>query len=111
MLLHPYARPAAAPEAFISIVRGEGAVVWDDLGNRYVDALASLWYCNLGHGNGAVHEAITAQLAQLDCFHTFDRFTNPKAEQLCRMLSDLAPMPDARVFLASGGSEAVDLFC
>jgi putrescine---pyruvate transaminase len=55
-----------------------------------------------------VHEAITAQLASLDCFHTFDRFTNDKAEQLCRMLADLAPMPDARVFLASGGSEAVD---
>ena len=62
--LHPYARPAAAPDAFIKIVRGEGATVWDELGNRYVDALASLWYCNLGHGNRAVHEAITAQLAQ-----------------------------------------------
>ena len=52
--LHPYGRPAAEPEAFIKIVRGEGAIVWDDLGNRYVDALASLWYCNLGHGNRAV---------------------------------------------------------
>ena len=106
--LHPFARAAAGREAFISIVRGDGAVVWDDAGNRYVDALASLWYCNIGHGNRAVHEAIAAQLASLDCFHTFDRFTNEKAEQLCALLADVAPMDDARVFLTSGGSESVE---
>src|SRR5206468_2660290 len=106
--LHPYARVAAGPEAFIKVVRGEGAVVWDELGNRYVDALASLWYCQIGHGNRHVHDAIVNQLQQLDCFHTFDRFTNEPAEQLCAHLSRIAPMPDARVFLAMGGSEAVE---
>ena len=33
-----------------SIVRGEGAYVWDDSGRRYLDATASLWYCNVGLG-------------------------------------------------------------
>src|SRR5205807_1095038 len=37
--LHPFARPAAGPEAFIKIVRAEGATVWDDVGNTYIDAL------------------------------------------------------------------------
>ena len=32
--LHPFARPAAPPEAFIRFVRGEGACVWDDSGKR-----------------------------------------------------------------------------
>ena len=74
--LHAYARPAAAPEAFITIVRGEGAVVWDDLGNRYVDGLASLWYCNVGHGRTEIADAVRQQMASIAGFHTFDRFTN-----------------------------------
>ncbi len=106
--LHPFARPAAGPEAFISIVRGEGATVWDDLGNAYIDAMASLWYCQIGHGRAAVVDAMVDQLRALEVFHTFDRFTNPPAEELCGRLCALAPMDAARVFLTSGGSEAVD---
>jgi adenosylmethionine-8-amino-7-oxononanoate aminotransferase len=106
--LHSYARPAAGPEAFIKIVKGEGATVWDDLGNRYVDALASLWYCEVGHGRTRIAEAVTKQMHELAGFHTFDRFTNPPAEELTTRLAELAPMKDARVFLTTGGSESVD---
>ena len=106
--LHAFGRPSAGPEAFIKIVSGEGAVVHDDVGNRYVDALASLWYCNVGHGRTEIIDAVTAQMRTLEVFHTFDRFTNEPAEQLTEWLAAHAPMPDARVFLASGGSESVD---
>ena len=106
--LHPFARPAAGPEAFVTIVGGAGAEVWDDLGNRYIDALGSLWYCNVGHGRRAIVEAVTAQMTRLAAFHTFDRFTNEPAEELTSLLAGLAPMPGARVFLTSSGSEAVE---
>jgi adenosylmethionine-8-amino-7-oxononanoate aminotransferase len=106
--LHAYARPSASREAFITIVRGEGAVVWDDLGNRYVDGLASLWYCNIGHGRAEMVEAVNAQMRKVAGFHTFDRFTNEPAEALTARVAALAPMPGARVFLTTGGSEAVD---
>lgn len=106
--LHPFARPAAGPEAFVTIVRGEGARVWDELGNRYIDAMASLWYCNAGHGRVEIVEAVHEQMQTLDAFHAFDRFTNTQADALCTELSDIAPMPDARVFLTTSGSEAVE---
>jgi adenosylmethionine-8-amino-7-oxononanoate aminotransferase len=106
--LHAYARPAAGPEAFIKVVRGEGAIVYDDLGNRYVDALASLWYCNVGHGRSEIVDAVQRQMTSIAAFHTFDRFTNEPAEALTTRLAGLAPMPNARVFLTTGGSEAVD---
>ncbi|MPZ88430.1 MAG: aminotransferase class III-fold pyridoxal phosphate-dependent enzyme [Nitriliruptorales bacterium] len=105
-LLHPFARPAATD--FIRIVAGEGAQVVDDQGNRYIDALASLWYCNIGHGQAEVAEAVAEQMARLACFHTFERFTNGPADALCERLAALAPMEGARVFLTSSGSEAVD---
>src|SRR3954467_5404597 len=93
--LHPFARPAATD--FITIVGGEGAYIWDAGGNRYVDALAGLWYCNLGHGRAEIADAVSEVLRGLGPFHTFERFTNEPAEALAATLVGLAPMPDSRV--------------
>lgn len=106
--LHPYARPAARADEFITIVRGEGAAVYDSTGKRYVDGMGSLWYANVGHGRAEVADAIAAQARTLGAYQTFDVFTNEPAERLAAELSSLAPMPDVRVFFTSGGSEAVD---
>ncbi len=104
--LHPFARPTATD--FLTLVRGEGAVVTDDTGRDYVDAMAGLWFCDVGHGRREIADAVAGQLGTLAAFHTFDRFTNEPAEQLAAALSARAPMPDARVFLTTSGSEAVD---
>jgi adenosylmethionine-8-amino-7-oxononanoate aminotransferase len=106
--LHPFARPAATRDFFVDIVAGSGAEVTDAKGNVYVDALGVLWYCNVGHGRPEIAEAVAAQMRTLEVFHTFDRFTNPRADELADRLVGLAPMSDARVFLTSGGSEAVE---
>jgi putrescine aminotransferase len=107
-LLHSFARPAAAREFFVDVVSGSGAEVVDAQGRTYVDALGSLWYCNVGHGRTEIADAVAAQMRTLDVFHTFDRFTNPAADALADRLVGLAPMPDCRVFLTSGGSESVE---
>ncbi|HEX3792972.1 MAG TPA: aminotransferase class III-fold pyridoxal phosphate-dependent enzyme [Acidimicrobiales bacterium] len=107
-LLHPFARPAAPRGAFVDIVAGQGAEVTDARGATYVDALGSLWYCNIGHGRTEIAEAVADQMRRLEVFHTFDRFTNPAADALADRLVGLAPMPEARVFLTSGGSESVE---
>lgn len=106
--LHPFARPAAPADSFITIVRGEGALLFDDSGNRYVDALSSLWYCQVGHGRPEIADAVRDQLATLEAYNTFDMFTNEPAERFCRRVCALAPIDDARVFLVNSGSEAVD---
>jgi putrescine---pyruvate transaminase len=104
--LHPFARPASAD--FIDIVEGEGALVRDGAGRTYVDALASLWYCNVGHGRTEIAEAAATQMRRLAAFHTFEKFTNPPADRLAGEIVDLAAMGEARVFFTSSGSEAVD---
>ena len=104
--LHPFAAPAR--ESFISIVRGSGALVWDADGNEYVDAMASLWYCAIGHGRQEMADAIAKQVVELEAYSCFDPFTNPRAEELAEKLVSLTPLPDARVFLCQSGSEAVD---
>jgi adenosylmethionine-8-amino-7-oxononanoate aminotransferase len=107
-LVHPFARPAMPAADVVTIVRGDGAAVWDNHGQRYVDALASLWYCQAGHGRREIAEAVGRQANTLAGYHIFDRFGNEPADQLAARLADLAPMDDARVFLTSGGSESVE---
>ena len=55
-LLHAFAKPTQ--ESFVSLVRSEGVRVWDDAGNEYLDALASLWYCQVGHGRVELLDAL-----------------------------------------------------
>ena len=106
--LHGFARPAAQADEFINIVRGEGAAIFDEHGKRYVEGMGSLWYCQVGYGRAEIGEAIGRQASILGGHHTFDIFTNPAAEAIAAEVAALAPMPDARVFLTSGGSESVD---
>lgn len=106
--LHPFAKPAAPADSFISIVGGDGAWVVDRDGRRFIDATASLWYCQVGHGRVEIARAIERQLHELEAFHTFDIFTNPRADEVCDLIAELCPIADARVFLTDSGSEAVD---
>jgi putrescine---pyruvate transaminase len=106
--LHPFAKPAAQASEFINIVRGEGAAIFDDQGNRYVDGMASLWYCQVGHGRQEIADAVHKQMSTLAVYNTFDRFTNGPVDDLAMELVALAPMANSRVFFTQGGSEAVD---
>ncbi|WP_334141677.1 aminotransferase family protein [Rhabdothermincola sp.] len=106
--LHPFAKPAAPADSFISIVGGDGAWVADRQGRRFIDATASLWYCQVGHGRVEIARAIERQLRELEAFHTFDIFTNPRADEIGDLIAALCPIADARVFLTDSGSEAVD---
>jgi len=105
-LLHPFTRPVE--ERFVPIVRGEGAVVWDDQGREYVDGMGSLWYCQVGHGRAEIADAVAAQMRTLEAFHTFAPYTNEPAERLAAEVVARSPLPDGRAFLCSSGSEAVD---
>ena len=104
--LHPFAKPAA--ETFTTIVGGAGAEVWDKSGRRYIDGMASLWYCNAGYGRVEIADAVHKQLTELAAFSCFDPFTNEPADELAALVAGLAPVPGSRVFLTSSGSEAVD---
>jgi adenosylmethionine-8-amino-7-oxononanoate aminotransferase len=104
-----FANMASFAGRALEIVRGQGATVFDAAGRPYLDALASLWYCNVGHGRAELADAAAAQMRQLAGFQTFESYTNPPAEALARRIADLAPVPDAKVFFTpGGGSDAVD---
>jgi hypothetical protein len=87
----------------VTIVRGEGATVFDAAGRPYLDAIASLWYSNVGHGRAELADAAAAQMGQLAAYQTFEPFSNPPAEALARRGAGLAPVAGAKVFFTPGG--------
>jgi len=89
------------------IERGEDVWVWDDEGKRYLDATASLWYANVGHGRPEIAAAVAAQFAKIEAYSTFGDFASEPVLELTSALAARAPMA-ARVFLTSGGGDSID---
>jgi len=88
--------------------RAEGVWVWDDQGRRYLDASASLWYSNVGHGRSEIVDAVKRQMSKLETYATYGDMSNAPARDLAERLATLAPMDDARVFFGLGGADAIE---
>src|SRR3954447_25199006 len=105
---HPFASMGAVRGSELIIERGEDVWVYDDQDRKLLDATASLWYANIGHGRSEIADAVVAQMRQVETYSCFGDFTNRPALELCERLAALAPVEDARVFLGAGGGDGVD---
>jgi adenosylmethionine-8-amino-7-oxononanoate aminotransferase len=107
-LWHPFAEMNKVQHNPFIVDRGEGIYVYDEEGNRYLDAAASLWYMNVGYGRDEIIDAMNEQARKLPAFHAFiDYATRPPLE-LAAQIAAVSPDPESKVFFASGGSDAVD---
>ncbi len=86
----------------VSFERGEGAYLFDTDGNRYLDALAGIAVCGLGHAHPAVTNAIQRQAETL--LHTSNLYGIPLQTQLATRLCEISGMDN--VFFANSGAEA-----
>lgn len=89
------------------IVRGEGCSVWDQHGNRYLDALSGLFTVQAGHGRVELAEAAAQQAATLAYFPVWS-FAHEPGIQLATRLAALAPGDLQRVFFTPTGGDAVE---
>ena len=85
------------------LTRGEGAYVWDDQGNRYLDLLGGIAVNALGHGHPALVGAVTTQLQTLGHVSNFFA-TEPQVELAERLLELLGHR--GHVFFTNSGTEA-----
>jgi len=95
----------------VTIVEGRGATVITADGAELLDAPAGLWHANVGHGREAIARVAYEQMVKLETYHVFGRFVNDVALSLADRVTALGPVPDAKVFWTSGGSDSVDLAC
>ena len=89
------------------IVRGDGAYVFDDQGNRYLDGLAGLFTVQAGHGRQEIADAAAKQMTELAYFPLWS-YAHPAAIELAERLTHYTPGDLNRVFFTTGGGEAVE---
>ncbi len=94
------------PKRDLTIVRGEGAHLWDDQGRRYIDCVGGQGAANLGHSHPAIVEAISQQARTLiSCPEIF--YNDVRAAYLAE-LTAAAPGELNRAFLSNSGAEAIE---
>jgi len=86
----------------VQFTHGEGAILWDESGKAYLDALSGIAVCSLGHAHPAVTKAICEQASQL--VHTSNLYGIQRQQKLADSLVDLSGME--QVFFSNSGAEA-----
>jgi acetylornithine/LysW-gamma-L-lysine aminotransferase len=97
---------ASSPHRSLTIVRGDGAALWDDQGRRFVDLGATHGAGSLGEANPEVARAIAAQSTTL--IHLGSGYGSPVRTAFLEKLLQLLPPSFGRVFLSNSGTEAVE---
>lgn len=87
------------------IQRGQGAVLWDVDGRRYIDGAGGAVVVNVGHGRREIVDAMAAQAGSVAYVHG-TQFTSDALEAYASRLAAHAPGDCNRLYLVSGGSEA-----
>ncbi|MBZ0169029.1 acetylornithine aminotransferase [Candidatus Methylomirabilis lanthanidiphila] len=86
----------------VTLVRGEGARVWDDAGREYLDFIAGWAACSLGHCHPVIQEVIREQASRL-ILASLDVYTTPQIE-LAELLLSTSGL--AKIFICNSGAEA-----
>lgn len=90
----------------VVISHGEGVYLFDADGNKYLDAMSSLWCATLGYSEKRLAEAAATQLSKLPYSHTFRGRTSDKLVELAEKIVKISPDHLSKVFFAGSGSEA-----
>jgi acetylornithine/N-succinyldiaminopimelate aminotransferase len=88
----------------VEFVRGEGTLLWDSEGKEYLDFLAGISVCSVGHCHPAVVEAVREQAGKL--MHVSNLFYTEPMVRLAERLSESSL--GGRVFLTNSGTEATE---
>ena len=90
-----------------TIVRGDGAYIYDSHGKRYLDGLSGLFVVQAGHGREELAQAAAKQASELAFFPLWS-YAHPTAIELAERIASYAPGDLNRVFFTTGGGEAVE---
>lgn len=95
-LMNTYGERAA------TLIKGDGVWLWDEKGNKYLDALSGIAVCGLGHAHKSISTALTEQAETL--VHCSNYFSMPNQNKLAEKICKISGMHKA--FFCNSGAEA-----
>jgi acetylornithine/LysW-gamma-L-lysine aminotransferase len=90
----------------LTVVRGEGARLWDEDGNVYIDCIGGMGVASVGHAHPKVAKAIAEQAQTLITCH--ELLYNDRRAHLLEKLAQVTPPGLDRFFLCNSGTEAIE---
>lgn len=104
---HPFTSVAdLLKDGPLIMTEGRGVRLKDAQGREYLDGMAGLWCVNLGYGCPEITDAMARESSRLSYFHAFNSMSTDVAIECAEALLKRAPVPMARVFFGTSGSDA-----
>lgn len=104
---HPLTQHQLHPEHIV-IKKAKDAILYDENGNEYIDAIASWYTCMYGHCNPYITQKVSDQMRNLDHV-VFTGFTHKPATDLATSLMKILPQNQQKIFFSDNGSTSVDI--
>ena len=92
----------------IEISHAKGSYIYDTDGNRYLDFVAGVSACSLGHQHPRVNEAIKNQLDKYSHVMVYGEYAQNPATEFCKLLAQHMPYPLTKTYLVNSGTEATE---
>lgn len=107
LFLQYVAQTSDAPLA-LEIVKAEGMYLWDAQGKKYLDLIAGVSVCNIGHSNPEVIKAVQQQAAEYMHLIVYGEFIESPQVQYAKLLTAHLPSPLNSVYFTNSGAEAIE---
>lgn len=107
LFLRHVAQTSPAPLA-LEIVKAEGSTLWDAAGKQYIDLIAGISVCNVGHRHPKVIKAIKKQLDQYLHLLVYGELVETPQVQYAKLLTDHLPKTLNSVYFTNSGAEATE---
>lgn len=85
-----------------------GSYIYDVKGNKFLDFVAGVSACTLGHQNKRVNDAIKNQLDKYSHVMVYGEYAQTPAVELCKLLAENLPYPLTKTYLVNSGTEAIE---
>ncbi|HEY0091536.1 MAG TPA: aspartate aminotransferase family protein, partial [Flavobacterium sp.] len=92
----------------MEVSHAEGSYIYDTSGNKYLDFVAGVSACSLGHKNERVNSAIKDQLDKYSHVMVYGEYSLSPAVEYCKLLAELLPAPLEKTYLVNSGTEATE---
>lgn len=86
----------------------KGSYIFDTKNNKYLDFVAGVSACTLGHQPERVNQAIKDQLDKYSHVMVYGEYSQSPAVQYCKLLASLLPKPLEKTYLVNSGTEAIE---
>jgi acetylornithine/N-succinyldiaminopimelate aminotransferase len=92
----------------MEVSHAEGSYIYDTGGKAYLDFVAGVSACTLGHKNEKVNNAIKNQLDKYSHVMVYGEYSQSPAVEFCKLLASLLPGSLNKTYLVNSGTEATE---